>query len=141
MARTWAFLLVVIGVGCGSVAVPAPQPAGPSPPPAAPQQLLRIVNSGPADAGELTVVFPNAVRVAYGDVAAGATTEHRPVPQGVYRYAAYRLRVDGEFIDQPVIDWVGERPMDGRAFTYTIDVDPSRPRNQTVRLLQVTRDE
>jgi hypothetical protein len=40
-----------------------------------------------------------------------------------------------------VIDCVGEKPMEGRAFTYRIDVDASRPRYQVVRLVQVTRDE
>jgi hypothetical protein len=40
---------------------------------------------------------------------------------------------------QPVIDWVGARPMEGRAFTYTIEVDVTRSR--PVRLVSVTRDE
>jgi hypothetical protein len=63
------------------------------------------------------------------------------VPNGVFGYAAYRLDVDGDIVTQPVIDWVGERPMEGRAFTYTIDVDPRRPRFQIIRLVRVTRDE
>jgi hypothetical protein len=40
-----------------------------------------------------------------------------------------------------VIDWVGETPMDGRAFTYTIDVDTRRARFQIVQLLRVTTTE
>jgi hypothetical protein len=34
---------------------------------------------------------------------------------------------------------VGEQPMDGRAFTYTIEVDISQ--SWPVRLVSVTRDE
>lgn len=43
-------------------------------------------------------------------------------------------------VSQPVIDWVGETPMEGRAFTDTIEVDPRRARSEIVRLV-VTRDE
>jgi hypothetical protein len=102
-------------------------------------QVLRIVNSGTSAVRNLTVVFPDS-QVPFGDVQAGETTEHREVANGVYRYAAYRLEIDSELVSQPVIDWVGERPMDGVAFTYTIDVDPGRPRYQWVRLLNVSRD-
>ena len=87
------------------------------------------------------VIFPNSVRVPFGDVAPGATTDYRDVPGGVYPYAAYRFTVDGVTLDQPVIDWVGEVPMTGVAFTYRIDVDTRRPRGQIVRLLSATQDE
>jgi hypothetical protein len=89
----------------------------------------------------LTVVFPDFVRVPFGDVAVGMTTEYEPVRDGVYRYAAYRLEINGEIVSQPVIDWVGEQPMEGQDFTYTIEVDTTRPRYQWVRLTRVTRDE
>jgi len=89
----------------------------------------------------LVVIFPNNVRVSFGDVAAGATTNYSEVPGGVYPYAAYRLTIDGVVIDQPVIDWVGEAPMAGIAFTYRIDVDTSRPRGQIIRLISATRDQ
>ena len=86
------------------------------------------------------MLFPDS-QTAYGDVAAGSTTTYRAVARGVFRYAAYRLEIDGELVTQPVIDWVGETPMEGRAFTYTIDVDFRRPRLQTIRLVSVTRDQ
>ena len=92
-------------------------------------------------ARNLTVQFPDFVLVPFGDVAIGATTAYEPVRDGVYRYAAYRLQINGEIVSQPVIDWVGEQPMEGRDFTYTIDVDTSRPRYEWVRLIRVTRDE
>jgi hypothetical protein len=86
------------------------------------------------------VLFPES-QTPFGDVAAGATTTYRAVAGGGFRYAAYRLDIDGEIVTQPIIDWVGETPMQGRAFTYTIDVDPRRPRFQIVQLFSVTRDE
>lgn len=63
------------------------------------------------------------------------------VPNGVYRYAAYRLEVNGQTVTQPVLDWVGEEPIDGAAFTYTIALDPGRPLLQIVRLISVTKEE
>ena len=88
----------------------------------------------------LTVLFPDS-QTAFGDVAVGATTAYRTVARGVFRYAAYRLDIDGEIVTQPVIDWVGESPMEGRSFTYTIDVDFRRPRLQTIQLVRVMREE
>jgi hypothetical protein len=87
---------------------------------------------------KLIVRFPE-VEALFGDVPAGVTTHYVPIPYGVFSYAAYRLEVNGQMISQPVIDWVGEQPMDGRAFTYTIEVDVSQSR--PVRLMSVTRDE
>ena len=73
--------------------------------------------------------------------ARNATTEYRVFPKGVYGYAAYRYDVNGETVTQPVIDWVGEEPMQGSAFTYTINYDPARPPIQQIQLVQVTRDQ
>jgi hypothetical protein len=101
---------------------------------------LRITNSSATRATRLTVLFPMD-QIEFGDVAPGATTVYRHVPNGVYRYAAYRLEVDGQTVTVPVLDWVGEEPIDGAAFTYTITVDPSRPLLQIVRLISVTKDE
>jgi hypothetical protein len=101
---------------------------------------LRITNAGAATVTKLTVLFPMD-QIEYGDIAPGATTAYRPVPNGVYRYAAYRLEVNGQTVTQPVLDWVGEEPIDGAAFTYTIALDSSRPRLQIVRLISVTKEE
>jgi hypothetical protein len=141
-----AFLgsLLLLLVGCEANRVPTPIP------PAAPGSIvsatpaqtprLRITNSGSNSAKTLTVAFPGS-RIPFGDVAAGTTTTYQPAPKGVFRYAAYWLEIDGAIVSQPVIDWVGEHPMEGSAFTYAIDVDSTRPRYQWVRLISVTRDE
>ena len=39
------------------------------------------------------------------------------------------------------LDWVGEEPIAGASFTYSIELDPSRPSLQIVRLDSVTKDE
>jgi hypothetical protein len=109
-----------------------------SPSPQSPH--LRIVNGGTTPVKNLTVLFPQD-EIEFGDIPAGATTEYKEVPNGVFRYAAYRFEMDGRIITQPVIDWVGEEPMEGNAFTYTIEVDFSRPQLQMVLLISVTRDD
>jgi hypothetical protein len=125
--------LVAIGLVFGCTRAER-TPVAPS---AGPQ--LRIVNAGATPVTELSVLFPQD-DVAFGDVGPGAMTAYRPVPRGVYRYAAYRFTRDGAPIVQPVIDWVGEQAMAGEAFTYTIaiTVDPSgRP---AIALTSVSRD-
>ena len=118
---------------------PSPSPsASPSPEPQS--ATLRVINSGPNAVRSLTVLFPES-QTPCGDIAASDGTSYRPVAGGVYRYAAYRFDIDGEIVTQPVIDWVGELPMEGRAFTYIIDVDYRRPRLQTIQLVRVMRNE
>lgn len=102
-------------------------------------QRLRIVNQGSAPITNLRVLFPDQ-EIGYGDVAANATTEYKVAPKGVYAYAAYRYDVNGETVTQPVIDWVGETPIEGNAITYTIRYDPARPPLQRIELVTVTRD-
>jgi hypothetical protein len=101
---------------------------------------LRITNGGGVAATQLTVLFPRD-EIEFGDVAADATTGYRTVPNGVYRYAAYRLRVNGQTVTQPVIDWVGEEPLDGNSFTSTIRVNPDRPGVLVVELVAVATDD
>jgi hypothetical protein len=96
---------------------------------------LRVANVGAVPIRDLTVMFPDE-RVSFGDVPAGATTAYEDVHRGVYLYAAYRFERDGALISQPVIDWVGEEPLPGEAFTYSLALEGSR-----VELVGVTRDE
>jgi hypothetical protein len=101
---------------------------------------LRVINHGREPIKDLVVVFPEE-EVVFGDVAPGETTEYQVLDQGIYRYAAYRFQVEGEIVTQPVIDWVGEEPVPGAAFTYILDYDPTRPQMQQVQLVEVTQDE
>jgi hypothetical protein len=121
-----AALYIILGAGLAGCGSPAPR--------------LRITNSGAQAIKNLTVLFPED-RIEFGDVPAGSTTDYKPVPNGVYSYAAYQYEVNGLSTTQPVIDWVGEKPMAGDSFTYTIDVDASRPELQRVQLSSVTRDD
>ncbi len=106
-----------------------------------PLQKLRIINQSNIPLHNLVVVFPDE-RIEFGDVPGGATTEYRDVPQGVYRYAAYNVEVNGQTYEQPVVDWVGETPLQGENFTYTLDVDPARwqTEGQVIQLVKVSTD-
>ncbi len=104
-----------------------------------PLSRLRIKNSGTIPIKDLVVVFPDE-RIAFGDVEAGATTDFKPVASGVYAYAAYMYDQDGKSVMQPVTDWIGEKPLVGELFTYTIDRDPTRAPAPQIRLDEVTRD-
>jgi len=103
---------------------------------------LRIINQSNILLHNLVVVFPDE-RIEFGDVPGGTTTEYRDVPQGVYRYAAYYVEVNGQSYEQPVVDWVGETPMQGENFTYIIDVDPARwqKEGQVIQLVKVSTDQ
>ena len=101
---------------------------------------LRVTNGGAQPIAELVVLFPEE-EVVFGDVAPGETTDYESVSEGVSRYAAYRFQVNGEEVTQPVLDWVGEEPMPGEAFTYVLDYDPTREPIQQVLLMNVVQDE
>ena len=101
---------------------------------------LRVTNGGDEPIAGLIVLFPEE-EITFGDVAPGETTEYQVVSQGVYRYAAYRFQYRGETVTQPVLDWVGEVPMPGEAFTYVIGYDPTRPELQRVQLVEVIREQ
>ena len=78
----------------------------------------------------------------FGDVPPGVTSGYQNVPHGVYRYAAYDVEVDGQKYEQPVVDWIGENPMEGNAFTYVLDADPTRWKTdgQVIWLAQVIEE-
>lgn len=101
---------------------------------------LRVTNAGTVPIQNLVVLFPDE-RIEFGDVPAGATTEYKTASNGVYSYAAYSFDLAGSNVGQPVIDWVGEEPMEGEAFTYVIDLDPSREPVFLIQLHEVKRDE
>ncbi len=106
-----------------------------------PLQKLRIINQSKLLLHNLVVRFPDE-RIEFGDVPGGTTTEYRDVPQGVYRYAAYDVEVNGQTYEQPVVDWVGETPLQGENFTYIIDVDPARwqTEGQVIQLVEMSTD-
>ena len=101
---------------------------------------LRISNSGKMDIKNLTVLFPED-QIKFGEIYAGSTTEYLNVPSGVYGYAAYQFEFDGQLITQSVTDWVGEVPLAGINFTYTIDFNSNRPQWGMVKLIEVVIDE
>jgi heat shock protein HslJ/Tol biopolymer transport system component len=93
---------------------------------------LRVTNDSPYHLDRVVVIFSDE-RIAFGSLAAGETSTYRAVRRGVYGYAAYNVVVDGQTIDQPVVDWVGEQPLDGESFTYVLSIDPERPFMQQIQ--------
>lgn len=131
-----ALCAATLGAAC------AAQPSAP----AAPQ--LRIHNSGSEDIHDLTLLFPgktararDVVRVAFGDIAAGATSAYLPVPGGIYRYAAYEYRRDGAAMSQSVVDWIGEQPLAGSQFTYRLRLDPQAVPGAQITLVDVVTEQ
>jgi hypothetical protein len=127
-----SIVLVLVLTACGSAcdSTTGPTPAGP---------LLRVINVGSRHVEGLVVLFPNE-RVEFGNVAVGVTTPYRVAASGVFRYAAYEFVVDGQVRTQPVIDWVGERPMEGQAFTYSIEFGEGPSSTLPIRLVGTRRD-
>ena len=105
------------------------------------QPRLRILNQSNVSLSDLIVIFPED-RIEFGDVPSGTETEYIAVPNGVYAYAAYSVTIDGRKYEQPVIDWVGEAPIQGNDFTYVIDVDRGQwtTRGQVILLIEVKVD-
>jgi len=104
-------------------------------------QRLRITNQGSIPIKNLVVLFPHD-RIEFGDVPAGTTTEYKEVSSGVFRYAAYQFEVDDRVVTEPAVDWIGESPLNGILFTYTIDFDPHRTTTgDRVRLIEVKNDD
>jgi hypothetical protein len=101
---------------------------------------LRITNNGSVPIKNLVVLFPHD-RIEFGDVPAGTTTGYKETSNGVFRYAAYQFEVDGQVVTEPAIDWIGESPMSGVLFTYTIDFDSNRTdTGGRIRLIDVKND-
>jgi hypothetical protein len=139
-------LIVLATTACTATRTPAPAPATPTaaamPTDVPPTQDLRIENVGDADIHDLTVLFPGAtgyqvVRVAFGNIAAGRTSDYQPVPGGVYRYAAYEYTLAGDSASQSVVDWMGEKPLEGAQFTYRVALDITQVRGAQITLVEV----
>jgi hypothetical protein len=97
---------------------------------------IRVVNDSTEGLRDLDLMFPQEA-VAIGDVAAGAASDYVEVARGVYNYSAFRFLRGGESVVQPVIDFVGERPLPIDDYTYLLGVDPDR--EEQLELLTVFR--
>jgi hypothetical protein len=139
-----AALVLVVSCALATAGCASRNPAVPTAVPAGAQ--LRIENVGTQDILSLTVSFPGsgatgpAQRVWFGDVLAGETSAYQTVPHGVYRYAAYEYFLVGEWAHQPVLDWVGEKPMAGERFTYRISLEIQERIGAQIQLIEAVSD-
>jgi len=99
---------------------------------------LRIYNDGSSVLQQLTVLFPKD-EVDFGDVGANVTTSYVPVPHGIGPYAAFRFVLNGVPVKQFVTDFVGWKPLSGKAFTYRVRIEPGRSQ-PFLRVVEVVRD-
>ena len=112
-------LLAVAMFGCGIFGPETPK--------------LRIVNRGEQAIQKLTVFFPKD-EIPFGDVPAGATTDYQDVPHGVYNAPAFQFEINGQSYNQPVIDWVGDKPMPSERFTYVLEFDSKQGRINLIEI-------
>ena len=144
------FLVLFVLVGCLSTVTPTPLPLHPTSTSLHPTQLpessptsqpsrLRVMNSGKMTVENFSILFPED-EIQFGDIHPDMTTEYQNVPKGVFGYAAYRFEIDGQVILQPVMDWVGEVPLDGEIFTYIINFNSNRSQWEMVKLLEIIID-
>ena len=125
MKRRVTFLLLSLALTACSVLEPD-------------RDSLRITNTGSVALVDLTVFSPGS-EVNFGTINPGETTEYRVMPGGVYHYAAFEFTDNDERVVQPVIDFVGESPMRGSRFTYSLSLR-SAP-NRFLSITTVVRDD
>ena len=101
---------------------------------------LRLVNVGPRGIGNIVVLFRDE-RVQFGDLPVHGSTSYRSTSNGVFRYAAYEFRAENQLHHQPVIDWVGEAPLEGEAFMYSVELIEHESGRPFLKLTDVRRDE
>ena len=116
----------ILGTGCDLF-------TGPS------TQSLRIRNTGTIAIEALRVGFVES-RTNFGDVPVSASTDYIEVPGGVYSYSSFRFVYQGTERIQPVIDFVGEEPMDGERFTYDVQLILRMQGEPFVTIQNVSRD-
>ena len=97
------------------------------------------MNVGQLAIDDLEVRFP-IDKISFGLVQPGGSTEYRDVAHGVWPYGAFQFVSGGTTIHQPVIDW-NDRPLDGAAFTYAIQLLKRDDGLLYIRLWKVTRDQ
>jgi hypothetical protein len=130
-------LVTVTAAGCSD------QSASQLPPVAKPDSTrwwLRVANVGSRPIRNLAVVFPGE-KVSFGDVGVGEVSAYRPVPNGVFPYAAFHYSRDGEAIRQGVTDWCGAMRLDRGWYTYRLRLEPNQYTHvPIVQIDDVTRD-
>lgn len=131
--RYVSLMLVCMLMSCSSTSTPSATPTPKF-------SSLRIMNTSTYDLHQLVVIFPTQ-RIDFGDIPAGATSAYLPVTNGVYRYSAFKVEIDGKLYDQGVTDWMGEQPMPGYKLSYVLTVDLEGEALIIIGIRETLRDE
>jgi hypothetical protein len=99
---------------------------------------LRIYNDGSVVLQQFTVLFPKD-EVTFGEVGANARSSYLRVPHGIGRDASFRFVLNGVPVKQFVADFVGWKPLSGKAFTYHVRIEPGRSQ-PFLHVIEVVRD-
>src|SRR5262245_54559316 len=99
---------------------------------------LRIHNESATRIEKLVVQFPED-NVEFGDVGPAAFSVYRSVPHGIGPHASLRFVVNGIPYENLVVDFVGWRPLSGRAFTYRVRLDPGESQ-PFLNIFEVVKD-
>ena len=105
-------------------------------------QQLRIKNISIYPLEQLKIWFPDEL-VVFGSIPPHTTSAYVTATKGVYRYSAFQFTLNDEKIHQPVIDFLGEKPIEGCLFTYVLDYPEVEYDNRLywrIRLVEVNRD-
>lgn len=86
---------------------------------------LRVRNASDVDFDNVVVIFPEQHRVDYGRVAKGAGSRYERT-RVAYRYAAFRITIQGRVLTLDPVDYVGEQPLEPGRHTYAVGVDGNR---------------
>ncbi|MGC3995094.1 MAG: META domain-containing protein [Propionicimonas sp.] len=89
---------------------------------------VRVRNASGIDFTSVDVQFPDGMRVEYGPLAAGASSDYADAGEPVYRYASVKVTAAGgppadgrTFVLQPT-DYVGEEALGPGEYTYVLTI-------------------
>ena len=92
--------------------------------PASGEQIeVRIHNASGEHFDAVEVHFPSGMKVEYGPLAAGASSDYADLDDPVYSYAWVAVSRDGERVVLQPDDFLGEQRLPAGQYTYVLDLD------------------
>jgi heat shock protein HslJ len=91
--------------------------------PSGEQIEVRIRNASGEHFDAVEVHFPSGMKVQYGPLAAGASSDYADLDDPVYSYAWVAVSRDGERVVLQPDDFLGEQRLPAGQYTYVLDLD------------------